>query len=221
MSKKVITALTFALIFSLFALGTQNHSVYADSAATAKATEKPEVEGTEKPEVEGTKEANDSPFCAGINPGAATPEANGPQEQPRAARIAAAYGVTYKEVIGWFCKGYGFGQIDKAYALAKLISDKSKTKLNVASVFAALDSGKGWGEIVSAAGFSMKDVNQARKAAIGNGSKGKDDGNGNGNGKGKGKNKGKGNGNGNGNGNKGNKGNKGGDNNDDNGDNND
>src|SRR2546430_1228110 len=102
MSKKVITALMLALIFSLFALGTQNHSVYADTAATAKATEKPEVEGT--------KEANDSPFCAGINPTAATPEANGPQEQPRAARIAAAYGVSYKYVIGWFCKGYGFGQ---------------------------------------------------------------------------------------------------------------
>ncbi len=178
--------------------------MYADSAATAKATEKPEVKGTEKPEVEGTKEANDSPFCAGINPGAATPEANGPQEQPRAARIAAAYGVPYKEVIGWFCKGYGFGQIDKAYALAKLISDKSKTTLNVAPVFAELDSGKAWGEIVSAAGFSMKDVNQARKAAFGKGSKGNGNGNDNGNGKGNGKGKGKGKGNG-----KGNKGNNG------------
>src|SRR5262245_25485462 len=102
MSKKVITAVTLALILSLFALSTQNHSVYANAAATAKATHK--AEATEQPEdkdePEGTREANTSPWCAGITPGAATPEANAPDQQPRAARIAKAYGVPYKDVIG-------------------------------------------------------------------------------------------------------------------------
>jgi hypothetical protein len=174
MTKKVLVLLSFVMVISLFAANSPNQPAYANALATAKATEKPEA----------TREANDSPFCAGITPGAATPEANAPDQQPRAARIAEAYGVSYKEVIGWFCKGFGFGQIDRAYAIAKL-SAKSKTPMTVAQVFAQRDAGKGWGEIVSAAGLSMKDVNQARKAAFG---KGKGNGNGNkgGNGKGKG-----------------------------------
>jgi hypothetical protein len=179
MSKRVITALTLALIFSLFAVGTQNQPVSANAAATAKATEKPE----------GTKEAKDSPFCAGINPNAATLEAGAPEQQPRAARIAAAYKVPYKDVIGWFCKGYGMGQIDRAYAIAAASAKKGKA-LKAADVFAKLAAGENWKQIITDADISMKDVNQARKAAFGNG-KGK--GNANANGKGQGKVKGKGN----------------------------
>jgi len=197
MSKKVISVVTLALILSLFALGTQTHSIYADGAATAPATERPE----------GTREANTSPFCAGINANAATPEANGPQQQPRAAMIAAAYGVTYEEVIGWFCKGYGFGQIDRAYAIAKL-SAQGKTPMTAAQVLAQVDAGTGWGEIVSAAGLTMKDVNQARRAAFGHGR-----GNGNGHGKGKGNGNSNGIGNGDGKANGNSTGNSGGDDN--------
>jgi len=38
------------------------------------------------------------------------------QQHPRAARIASEYEVEYEEVIAYFCDGYGFGQIDRAYA---------------------------------------------------------------------------------------------------------
>src|SRR5262249_26798772 len=159
----------------------QNHSVYANAAATAKATHK--AEATEQPEdkdePEGTREANTSPWCAGITPGAATPEANAPDQQPRAARIAKAYGVPYKDVIGWFCKGYGLGQVDRAYAIVAAKGNITK----VSDVFDSLAAGKNWKQILTDANLSMKEVNQARKAAFGHGKgNGKGKGNGNGNG---------------------------------------
>ncbi len=180
MSKKMLGLITAVLILSLFAMSSPTHSVYADDP-TGKATEK----------AEGTKEANDSPFC---NTTAATQPANAPKQQPRAAKVAAAWDVPYTDVIAWFCKGYGFGQIDLAYAIAKATAG-GKTPLTVAQVFAMRDGGQGWGQIVQSAGISMKDVQQLRKDAYKHGPQNKGNGNGKDNGNGKGKGKGKGNGN--------------------------
>ena len=40
-------------------------------------------------------------------------------QHPVATRLADAFGVSYDEIMGWHCKGYGFGNIAKAYLLAQ------------------------------------------------------------------------------------------------------
>jgi hypothetical protein len=60
---------------------------------------------------------------------------------PEGQRLAAAYGVPYSEIIGWFCRGYGFGEIKLAYDLSR------QTGTPVAQIFAMRASGMGWGEI--------------------------------------------------------------------------
>ncbi len=43
--------------------------------------------------------------------------------------------------MGWFCQGYGFGEIDQAYALSLASGDTP------ADIFAMRASGMGWGQI--------------------------------------------------------------------------
>ena len=62
-------------------------------------------------------------------------------QQPEAVRLAAKYKVTYAEIIGWFCQGFGFGEIDRAYALS------AQTGTPVADYFGMKKFGLGWGEI--------------------------------------------------------------------------
>jgi hypothetical protein len=109
--------------------------------------------------------------------------------QPVAARLAAAFGVPYAEIMGWHCKGFGFGEIAKAYLLAK------KTGKAPGDYFGMRTKGEGWGQIVKDAGVKPQDLapGQVNKGnGQGNGNKGNGQGNsGNGqdNGKGKGHNK--------------------------------
>jgi hypothetical protein len=49
--------------------------------------------------------------------------------------------VAYEEIMGWFCQGFGFGEIDLAYELSR------ESGLPVASVFEMRRSGLGWGVI--------------------------------------------------------------------------
>ena len=65
-------------------------------------------------------------------------------EQPKGESLAAKWGVPYEEIMGWFCQGYGFGEIDLAYELAQ-ISGKP-----VSEIFAMRASGMGWGNIKKA-----------------------------------------------------------------------
>ncbi len=65
-------------------------------------------------------------------------------EQPKGARLAVTWGVPYEEIMGWFCQGYGFGEIDLAYELAHM-SGKP-----VEEIFAMRASGMGWGNIKKA-----------------------------------------------------------------------
>lgn len=63
------------------------------------------------------------------------------QQQPEALRLAQRYNVSYDEIIGWFCKGFGFGEIDLAYGLSQ------SGGMPVSEIFAMRSSGLGWGQI--------------------------------------------------------------------------
>ncbi len=49
--------------------------------------------------------------------------------------------VTYEDIMGWFCKGFGFGEIDLAYDLS------AKSGKDVYEIFQMRLSGMGWGVI--------------------------------------------------------------------------
>lgn len=63
------------------------------------------------------------------------------QVQPEATRLAERYGVTYEEIMTWFCLNYGFGEIDLAYSMSL------ESGVPVADIFAMRESGLGWGLI--------------------------------------------------------------------------
>ena len=65
---------------------------------------------------------------------------------PEGLRLAQVYGVPYAEIIGWFCEGFGFGEIDLAYGLSR------DTGTEVADIFAMRRDGLGWGEIMEILG---------------------------------------------------------------------
>lgn len=86
---------------------------------------------TVTPTVTGTIETSPTPetACVGVDP------------QPTGMKLAQLYGVPYEEIMGWFCKHYGFGEIDLAYTLTQT---SGKT---VEEVFAMREAGMGWGNI--------------------------------------------------------------------------
>jgi hypothetical protein len=49
--------------------------------------------------------------------------------------------------MGWFCAGFGFGEIDLAYTIS------AESGLPVADLFAQAQQGLGWGEIMQTAGI--------------------------------------------------------------------
>ena len=65
----------------------------------------------------------------------------GADPHPTGVKLANRFGVTYEEIMGWFCQGFGFGEIDQAYDLSR------QTGIPVANIFAMRSSGMGWGEI--------------------------------------------------------------------------
>ena len=68
-------------------------------------------------------------FCVGAVP------------HPKGMSLAQKYGVPYEEIMGWFCKHFGFGEIDLAYGLSQQYG------VPVADIFAMRTAGMGWGEI--------------------------------------------------------------------------
>lgn len=55
--------------------------------------------------------------------------------------IANYYGVSTEEIVAWHDKGYGYGEIVKAYALADASGE------SVSAILAMKSSGEGWGNI--------------------------------------------------------------------------
>jgi hypothetical protein len=143
----------------------------SETALTPTGTRTPEIkltkthepEETEKPH--GTEEAHKTPLpTSTLSPSATpdgtltpvaspTPAGTATPEGPRSGcdaadhtnhkgeELAAQWGVSYQEIITWFCQGFGFGEIDLAYELAK------ESGKPVADIFMMKSNGDGWGKI--------------------------------------------------------------------------
>jgi len=84
-------------------------------------------EGEEEQEEEAEEGTN---YCVGADP------------HPTAYRLAETYGVTYEEIMGWFCyDGYGMGEIEHA------LQTSAATGLPVDEVFVLKSDLGGWGEV--------------------------------------------------------------------------
>lgn len=92
---------------------------------TAEATATPQPTPTATPEIDLGGET----LCTGAQP------------HPTGTTLAGKYGVPYEEIMGWFCQGYGFGEIDLAYEISRAVP------LPVDQVFSMRAGGAGWGEI--------------------------------------------------------------------------
>ncbi len=76
-------------------------------------------------------------------------------KHPVATRLAIAFSpVTYTEIMTWHCNGKGFGEITRAYLIAKM---KLGT-ITVADIFKKRDGGEGWGQIMKELGVNPKDL---------------------------------------------------------------
>jgi hypothetical protein len=64
-----------------------------------------------------------------------------PNQHPQGLALANKYGVSYEEIMGWNDQGFGFGEIDQAYAMSQ------ETGAPVATIFEMRASGMGWGQI--------------------------------------------------------------------------
>jgi hypothetical protein len=89
--------------------------------------------GQDKNKGEGEGSKNTSAYCSGDKEG----------DHPFAASIADTYGVDVSEVTGFFCQGYGFGQI----MLALQTGQMEGATGSVEDMLAARESGMGWGQI--------------------------------------------------------------------------
>jgi len=95
---------------------------------------------TVTPTLTSTPTPSDGQYCTG----------NGPNH-PTGNRLALRYNVPYDEIMGWFCQGFGFGEIDRAYSLGQ------QTGVPVDEIFALRRAGYGWGEIKAQLTSSSED----------------------------------------------------------------
>ncbi len=98
----------------------------------------PAPEETLEPDSEAAPETEDDALetdCTGADP------------QPKGQALAGKYGVEYEEIMGWFCQGFGFGEIDLAYSLLSQESLKTAQTIDVDGLFDKRKSGLGWGQI--------------------------------------------------------------------------
>jgi hypothetical protein len=65
----------------------------------------------------------------------------GAQPHPTAIRLSERFPATYQEIMGYFCDGFGFGEIELAYELSEI------TGAEVDAYFDRKQSGESWGEI--------------------------------------------------------------------------
>jgi hypothetical protein len=107
----------------------------ASPMATGTATSTPTASPTVIPSVTATLSPTPSPTpVGGVG-------CTGAEPHPVGTSLAQRYGVAYAEIMGWFCSGFGFGEIDLAYGLAE------QTGTAVEEIFALRQSGLGWGQI--------------------------------------------------------------------------
>jgi hypothetical protein len=88
-------------------------------------------EGEEAPGGMGTPEEEDEEYCVGT------------KSHPAAQALADEHGVTYDEVMGWFCAGYGLGEIKHALET----SAREGVELSPGELLALKTEMGGWGEV--------------------------------------------------------------------------
>ncbi len=81
-----------------------------------------------------SRPSNQGEFCNG----------SAKKNHPAGDQLAEKYTVSYIEIMGWFCQGYGFGDIQLAYHI------QQQTGAPVEEVFARRAAGLGWGDILQA-----------------------------------------------------------------------
>ncbi len=142
-----------ATSFELFA-GTNAPLLESTEEPTPEATVEPTAEVTMEPTPEVTMEPTPEVTMEPTPEVTMEPTAEVTTEpadciqsgQPVGQRLADDFGVSYDEIMGWFCQGFGFGEIARAYLMADSSGDPA------ASYFDQRQAGMGWGEIVKEAG---------------------------------------------------------------------
>ncbi len=101
-----------------------------------EANETPTPEGTATPQPE---QVNNGNYCSDLT-----------QRHPVGAKLAMEYGVTYEQVMGWFCQGYGMGEIMLA------LQASQKSGLPADQFFAMKQEQGGWGKVWQEMGWLGK-----------------------------------------------------------------
>jgi hypothetical protein len=91
------------------ALGPDQYSHWNVTGSQNRATPNPTGTVTGSPQPSGTPGVTQTPVtnCTGANP------------HPTGQKLAQRFGVSYDEIMGWFCQHFGFGEIDLAYDLSR------------------------------------------------------------------------------------------------------
>jgi len=101
-----------------------------NNLSAQKTPEPPQIESRGKKTGQ-TKHARGGEFC---NEFAET-------NHPEGDKLAAEFNVSYTEIIGWFCQGYGFGEIALAYQIS------AQAGVTAENVFDMRENGMNWGKI--------------------------------------------------------------------------
>ena len=96
----------------------------ANSEAAAGAQE-------QDPDDEGGKQPKQSPYCTSETV----------KQHPSGVSLAQEYGVDYNEIMGWYCMGFGFGEVKLAYSMG------AQYGVEPALLFSRRIGGEGWGAI--------------------------------------------------------------------------
>jgi len=102
---------------------------FNNGAYDTEACDRAADEDDDEDEVDDEEDQELADTCTGADP------------HPHATTLAANYGVSYEEIMDWFCQGYGFGEIELAYLLSEEVG------LTAEEVFALRAEGMGWGNI--------------------------------------------------------------------------
>jgi hypothetical protein len=109
--------------------------------------------------------ATESPAAVEIPVPSATPVPSeesvascaGREVQPAGQAVAQKYAKPYEEIIGWYCAGFGFGDINQAYGLSLQYSR------SVDEIFTMKSAGMKWGEIRQALAGNSKEKGKKQK----------------------------------------------------------
>ncbi len=107
-------------------------------------------------------EGEANPYCTNLGQPVAGPLATTlVMTHPVGGRLAATYGITYTDVMSWFCQDHrGFGEIMLALSAAKFLPADSG--VDPATLLAQRESGLGWGQIWHELGFNGRPGNNGQ-----------------------------------------------------------